>query len=299
MINITHKSSTLRKAIAQATVRVSSQATIDAVVNKQVAKGDVFEMAKTAGLFAAKRTADMIPDCHPLPIEFTAVRFEIQGLEIHIQVEVHTIYKTGVEVEAMHAASVVALTAYDMLKPIDKGIEIHQIKLLQKSGGKSDFRETFDRQLNAAVLVCSEPVVSGKKEDLAGQTIKKKLESAGLAIADYHLMADDEQKVQAKVLEEIENGCDIVILSGGTGLTKKDRIPEIIKPILEKEVPGIEQAIRAYGLARTPYAMISRTLAGMIGDSLVLVLPGSSRGAEESMDALFPAVLHIFKSVKL
>ncbi|MDO9553455.1 bifunctional molybdenum cofactor biosynthesis protein MoaC/MoaB [Rhodonellum sp.] len=299
MINITHKSSTLRKAIAQATVRVSSQATIDAVVNKQVAKGDVFEMAKTAGLFAAKRTADMIPDCHPLPIEFTAVRFEIQGLEIHIQVEVHTIYKTGVEVEAMHAASVVALTAYDMLKPIDKGIEIHQIKLLQKSGGKSDFRETFDRQLNAAVLVCSEPVVSGKKEDLAGQTIKKKLESAGLAIADYHLMADDEQQVQAKVLEEIENGCDIVILSGGTGLTKKDRIPEIIKPILEKEVPGIEQAIRAYGLARTPHAMISRTLAGMIGDSLVLVLPGSSRGAEESMDALFPAVLHIFKSVKL
>lgn len=298
MVNITHKSSTLRKAIAQAIVKVSAQETIDAVLQKKVAKGDVFEMAKTAGLFAAKRTADMIPDCHPLPIEFTAVRFIIVGLEIHIEVEVHTIYKTGVEVEAMHAASVVALTAYDMLKPIDKGIEIHQIKLLQKSGGKSDFRENFIQPLAAAILVCSEPVVNGKKEDLAGQIIRRKLLTAGITVADYHLMADDEQQVQAKVLEEIEKGCDIVILSGGTGLTKKDRIPEIIKPLLEKEVPGISQAILTHGLARTPHAMVSRTLAGMIGESLVLVLPGSSRGAEESMDALFPAVLHIFNSVK-
>lgn len=131
MVNITHKSSTLRKAIAEAVLSVSSQETIDAIVNNRVPKGNVFEMAKTAGLFAAKKTSDVIPDCHPLPIEFTSIQFEIKDLDIHITSEVHTIYKTGVEVEAMHSASVVALTIYDMLKPIDKNIEIKNIRLSQ------------------------------------------------------------------------------------------------------------------------------------------------------------------------
>ncbi len=116
MISITHKHNTLRKAVAAAIVTVSSQDTIDAVVQKRVPKGDVFEMAKTAGLFAVKKTADMIPDCHPLPVEYSGVRHNINGLNIEIEMEVHTIYKTGVEVEAMHGVSVVALTMYDMLK---------------------------------------------------------------------------------------------------------------------------------------------------------------------------------------
>src|SRR3990172_4726351 len=149
MVDITFKSSSLREAIAQAIVKVSRLETIDAIKNKTVPKGDVFEMAKTAGLFAVKRTSDMIPDCHPLPIEFTAVRYEITGMEIRIEMEVHTIYKTGVEVEAMHGASVVALTFYDMLKPIDKGIEISAIKLLEKKGGKSDFADKFRKDLKA------------------------------------------------------------------------------------------------------------------------------------------------------
>jgi cyclic pyranopterin monophosphate synthase len=140
MVDITHKSSTLRKAIAQAIVCVSSQDTIDAIVNKKVPKGDVFEMAKVAGLFAAKRTSDIIPDCHPLPIEYTSITYKIEGLEIHVHAEIHTIYKTGVEVEAMHAASVVALTMYDMLKPIDKGISIKEIKLLEKRRWKNGFQ---------------------------------------------------------------------------------------------------------------------------------------------------------------
>lgn len=129
MVDITFKSNTHRIAIAQAIVKLSKSETIEALVNKTVPKGDVFEMAKTAGLFAVKRTSDMIPDCHPLPIEYTAVRYHIDGLEIKIEIEVQTVYKTGVEVEAMHGASVIALTMYDMLKPIDKGIEIHSIKL--------------------------------------------------------------------------------------------------------------------------------------------------------------------------
>ncbi len=138
MVDITHKENTLRMAVAQAIVKVSSKDTIKAIEENKVPKGDVFEMSKAAGLLGVKKTADLLPDCHPLPIEFTQIAYEIEGLEIKVLITVKTNYKTGVEVEAMHGASIVALNMYDMLKPIDKGIEIHQIKLLKKTGGKSD-----------------------------------------------------------------------------------------------------------------------------------------------------------------
>lgn len=138
MVDITYKTSTLRTAIAQAIVQVSSQNTIDAILNNTVPKGDVFSMSKAAGLLGVKKTPELLPDCHPLPIEFTDITYEINGLQITVLITVKTIYKTGVEVEAMHGASVVALNMYDMLKPIDKGIEIQNIKLLKKTGGKSD-----------------------------------------------------------------------------------------------------------------------------------------------------------------
>lgn len=138
MVDITNKKSTLRTAIAQAIVQVSSEDTITAIKNKTVPKGDVFAMSKAAGLLGVKKTADLLPDCHPLPIEYTDISYAIDGLQITVLVTVKTIYKTGVEVEAMHGASIVALNMYDMLKPIDKGIEIHTIKLIRKTGGKSD-----------------------------------------------------------------------------------------------------------------------------------------------------------------
>ena len=295
MIDITHKSNTLRKAIAQAMISVSSAETIEAVKQKWVAKGDVFEMAKTAGLFAVKKTSDVIPDCHPMPIEFTAVRFEINGLEIRVEVEVHAIYKTGVEVEAMHAASVVALTVYDMLKPIDKNIEIKSIKLIEKKGGKSDYANKTNATLRAAVIVCSDAVSKGKKEDNAGKVVVEKLKKMGFSISDYKIIPDEADQMQHHVKSYCDAKCDIIIITGGTGLSKRDVTPETLNPLFDREIPGIAEAIRSYGQQRTPYSMLSRGVAGMIGDTLVLALPGSTKGAEESMDAVFPSILHIFK----
>src|SRR6478736_8344825 len=105
MVNITHKQTSLRKAIATAIVKVSKEETINAVKNKTVPKGDVFEFSRAAGLLAIKKTSDVIPDCHPLPVEFAAISYEINEWDIIISVEVHTIYRTGVEVEAMHGAA--------------------------------------------------------------------------------------------------------------------------------------------------------------------------------------------------
>lgn len=295
MIDITHKTNTLRTAMAEATVRVSTQDTIDAITNKTVEKGDVFEMSKTAGLFAVKKTAEMIPDCHPMPVEYTGITFEIEGLTIRVKIIVKTIYKTGVEVEAMHGASVVALTMYDMLKPIDKGIEIENIRLIKKRGGKSDFKNLLDEQLKAAVVVCSDTISAGDKEDKAGKAIIEKLEAFDILSPEYVIIPDDTDKITATVEGFCKGGMNLVIVVGGTGLSPRDNTPEALKPLIDKEVPGIMEAARAHGQDRIPYSMLSRGVAGMHKNTLILAIPGSTNGAKETMDALLPGILHIFK----
>jgi cyclic pyranopterin monophosphate synthase len=298
MVEITHKTTTLRQAIAQAVVQVSKQETIDAIINKTVPKGDVFEMAKTAGLFAVKKTSDMIPDCHPLPVEYTAIKYSIENLSITIEIEVKTIYRTGVEVEAMHGASVIALTMYDMLKPIDKGIEIHNIKLIEKKGGKSDYKDKFRKDLKAAVIVCSDSIAAGQKTDSAGKAIIEKLKAHQVEIVEYIVIPDEINDIQEILLKHTELNTDLVIYTGGTGLSSRDVTPEALYPLLDREIPGISEAIRSHGQERTPYSMLSRSIAGVKDQTLVLALPGSTKGASESMDAVFPSMLHLFRIFK-
>jgi cyclic pyranopterin monophosphate synthase len=293
MIDITHKSNTLRIAKAQAVVVTSSEETIRAVQNKTVPKGDVLEISRAAGMFAVKRTSDMIPDCHPLPIESTVISYEIDGLKIIISVEVKTIYKTGVEVEAMHGASVVALTIYDMLKPIDKGIEIQSIKLLEKKGGKSD-NKIHAGNIGAAVIVCSDSVSSGAKEDKSGKYIVEKLDALGIKTIDYTIIPDNADQIRQKALKLSEEGIQLIIFTGGTGLSGRDLTPESILPIIDREISGIMETARSYGQQRIPMAMLSRGIAGVKDKSLILTFPGSLNAVTEYMDALFPHVLHVF-----
>jgi cyclic pyranopterin phosphate synthase len=293
MVNITHKSSTLRKAVAVGVLKVSKQETIDAVVGRKVPKGDVFEFSRAAGLFACKKTYEVIPDCHPLPVEYTAITHEVDGLSIIVRVEVHTIYKTGVEVEAMHGVMITALTMYDMLKPIDDAIEIISVRLEEKKGGKSDFKYAYPESIKIAVVTCSDSI--SKKENKSEKIIEELLKQYHLTASFNKLIPDEVEIIQSTAKLLVEKQFQLILFTGGTGLSPRDVTPDAIQPLLEKEVPGIMEVVRDYGQQRTPYAMLSRGVAGFIGETLVITLPGSPKGVEESMQALFPQILHIFK----
>jgi molybdenum cofactor biosynthesis protein MoaC len=295
MVDITHKQDSLRQAVATALLTVSRPETIEAIRNRQVPKGDVFEFSRAAGLLAIKNTYAVIPDCHPLPVEFASISHEIDGLSVRIRVEVHTIYKTGVEVEAMNGASITALTMYDMLKPIDKGVEISNIRLEAKKGGKSDKLDPRSLQLRAAVVVVSDTVSAGTKEDRSGAVLAELLEKQGINVGPLSVVPDETEAIRSVAGKLVDDGYNLVLFTGGTGLSPRDVTPDAIAPVLDREIPGIMETARRYGQERMPYAMLSRGVAGFINDCLVITMPGSPAGVKEYMDALFPQVLHLFR----
>jgi len=149
MVDVTPKEPTHRRAVARGKVFMQPETTT-AVMNREVKKGDVLAVARVAAIMAAKRTSDTIPLCHPLLIGAVHVNFEIGDDVIEIEVQVDTVDRTGVEMEALHACSVAALTIYDMCKSADKGMVIGEIALWEKTGGRSG---TYRRPANIAPVV--------------------------------------------------------------------------------------------------------------------------------------------------
>jgi cyclic pyranopterin phosphate synthase len=139
MVDVGGKPVTDRRARARATVRMSAE-TAAAVARGDAPKGDVIGTARIAGIQAAKRTAELIPLCHPLPLSFVDVDVELRETEVVLTAEARTSGQTGVEMEAMTAAAAAALTVYDMVKGLERGVEIAEVVLLEKSGGRHDWR---------------------------------------------------------------------------------------------------------------------------------------------------------------
>jgi len=297
MISTAHKTTTQRTAHATATLELSPAA-LTMLRARNTPKGDALEVAKVAGIMAAKRTSDIIPYCHPLPLDQVTIAYEFGENSVQINSSATAIWKTGVEMEALVAVQVAAATLYDMLKMVDTDMQITNIRVTEKTGGKSDFRESIPENFRAAVIVTSDGTAAGTRTDRSGQIIRTHLAEFGITQIEYIVLPDNADEI-TRALERLqEQRCDLVITTGGTGLGPRDVTATATRALLDLEIPGLMEAARAFGQQRTPYAMLSRGVAGLKGKMLIVNLPGSSNGTTESLDAIFPALLHSYKMMR-
>ena len=296
MISTDLKITTLRSAVAEGYIKMAA-GTLERVASDDLPKKGPLGVARTAGIMAGKKTHELIPFCHPLSLD--QVEVEITPGEDRIVVKgfATTVAKTGVEMEALTAASVALLTLYDMLKPVDKDMEIGGVRLVEKKGGKTDFERDKKLVKKAAVIVTSDSTAAGKREDKSGKIIKAYLEEIGVPEIQYQVLPDDADQIAALVKKLADEGISLILTTGGTGLGPRDVTVEAVEGVLDRQLPGVMEAARNFGQRRTPYAMLSRGVAGQLGKSLVVTLPGSSGGTREGMAALFPALLHGFKMI--
>lgn len=294
MKDIGMKPESYRTAIATGILHAPPHC-IELLRNGNTDKGDALKTARIAGILGAKRTDELIPLCHPLPIYRADVEYELEEAHVVITAVVETIGPTGVEMEALTAVSLTGLTLYDMLKPHCEPEELclDQVKLGQKKGGKSHFTRVLKESLAASVIVLSDTVASGKKADTAGQNVMEILEEANFGYIQYQVIADSPEQLKA-LIQQQKNDYPLILTVGGTGLGPKDLTVETIQPLLTREIPGLMEAARSFGQRRTPYAALSRGVAGYIENSLILTLPGSRQGAKESLVAILPALVHLF-----
>lgn len=294
MINVSHKTHTLRYAKAEGLLRAGPDVR-ERLREKSIPKGDVEATARAAGIDAAKRTSEWVTFCQTLPLDWVDLSFEVVNEGLKVTAEAQTVWKTGVEIEAITAVSAALLNAYDMCKPLANDLEMSEVKVVEKRGGSSDYQQEFEENLGAAVLVISDSTYAGDREDRSGKVIQSFLEEYPVDVETYDILPDDSERIRDYVQTKAdEHAIDLVFTTGGTGFGPRDETPEAIAPILDREAPGIAEQMRSYGVERTPYALLSRQVAGTIDETLVLTLPGSSNGAEESLHALFPGLLHIF-----
>ncbi|HVD20896.1 MAG TPA: bifunctional molybdenum cofactor biosynthesis protein MoaC/MoaB [Nitrososphaera sp.] len=295
MFDIGDKSDTLRIATARAIVKVRPK-TIQLIQEGKSPKGNIVDAARISATMAAKRTWDLLPYCHPIPIDHIKVDILIKTESIEVDVQVKTTWKTGVEMESLTGASIAALTIYDMLKPIDESLVIESIKLLAKSGGMKDFHEKYTKPLKAVVIVISDSVSKGERSDKSGKLAVEMLKSSGFEVVDYRVIPDDASQIESSLIIACdERKVDLVLTCGGTGLGPRDVTPEATGRLLDKEVIGISEALRMHGQKRTPLSMLSRGAAGVRGKTVIVNLPGSVKAVSESLDALIPGILHASK----
>jgi cyclic pyranopterin phosphate synthase len=295
MFDVADKTDTLRTASAQAIIRIKPQ-TLKLIRDGKTPKGNIFDTARVSATLAAKRTSDIIPYCHPIPIDDIKVNFVLNDDDLAIVIKVHakTVWKTGVEMEALTGASVASLTIYDMLKPVDESLSIESLKLIDKQGGIKNLpRFSPPNKLTAAVLVASDS--RGYNEDKSGRFILDKLKENGFEIAEYKVVADDAGKIESslkKFCDELR--VNLVVTTGGTGVGPRDVTPDVTRKVIQKELAGIGETIRSFGQRRVPSSMLSRGTSGVRERTLIINLPGSVKAVSQSLNSLFPGILHIF-----
>ena len=312
MRDISHKQITLRTARAVAII-FCSENSIELIKSNALPKGNLFDVARAAGFLGAKLTPQLLPHCHPVTIDAMDFTFNFINRELHtelftddilsrtgivIQGEAKSIGRTGIEMETLTAVSVAALEIYDMLKPVDTKLEIGNVRLLEKKGGKSDRNRYIEESPSCAVLVCSDSTAKGERDDKSGLLICDMLKKVNGNVLHYKILPDDKEAIQKQIKDWVADDIQFIFTTGGTGLGPRDNTVSAVKEILERDADGITEAMRTFGQMRTPLAMMSRSVAGAIGKTMIITLPGSPNGAKESLEAILPGVFHARKMME-
>jgi cyclic pyranopterin phosphate synthase len=307
MIDVGEKLATKRLAEAEGEIVLSHDAFFALKENRNP-KGNVLALAEAAGIMAAKRTSDFIPLCHSLPLSSVHLKFILSESTLSIKVfcEARTTAQTGVEMEALCGVNGALLTIYDLSKAVDPLIEIKNIRLNFKEGGKSgvwknpnykapvsSIPNDYLKDMKATVITVSDRVSAGKAEDRSGPDLCLRIENECGKIISKTCVADRIEEIQKVILQTIEKDRPHFILTtGGTGLSPRDVTPEALEQIAQRRIAGFGELLRQEGAKHIKTAWLSRSIACVIQDTLVVALPGSSNACREAMDVLLPILKH-------
>jgi cyclic pyranopterin phosphate synthase len=301
MVDVGAKPETRREALARGR-RVTTAEVVGLLLADGLPKADALATARIAGIAGAKRTSDLIPLCHPLPIDAVTVELHPQGDTVLIEARVSTTGRTGVEMEALTAVTVAGLTLHDMVKAVDAAATLTDVQLVAKTGGTHG-RWTRDQVHPAAapvrtgggrVLVVSTRAAAGTREDTTGGRIVAWLREQGLETPDAVVVADAD--VAAGLRAALLDGPEVLITTGGTGPSPTDRTPEATAGVLDRPLPGVAEALRAR--AGTPTAALGRGLAGLAGGTVVVNLPGSTGGVDDGLTVLADLLPHLRHQIR-
>ncbi|GAA4752236.1 bifunctional molybdenum cofactor biosynthesis protein MoaC/MoaB [Amnibacterium soli] len=301
MIDVGAKPETRREALARGRM-VTTAEVVRLLQADGLPKADALATARIAGIAGAKRTSDLVPLCHPLPIDAVTVDLRPDGHSVVIEARVSTTGRTGVEMEALTAVTIAGLTLHDMVKAVDPAATLTDVQLIEKTGGKHG-RWTRDqvraepeavRTGGGRVLVVSTGAAAGTRTDTTGSRIASWLREQGLETPEPMVVADAD--VAAGLRAVLLDGPDVLITTGGTGPSPTDRTPEATAAVLDRPFPGIAEALRVR--AGTPTAALGRGVAGLANGTVVVNLPGSTGGVDDGLTVLADLLPHLRHQVR-
>ena len=295
MVDISDKVLSARVAIAEGKIFMDKK-TIKSIEDKSLPKGDVLTVAKISGIQAAKKTYESIPMCHQINLSFIDVSFIIEKDCIKISAIAKTNEATGVEMEALSAVSNAALTIYDMCKSADKNMSISNISLIKKTGGKTSHNTNYRPKVG--VITLSDSVFSGENQDLSGLILSNGFRDSGCIVEDTIILPDGSEELIPTIKEWSFKNVELILTTGGTGLGSRDLTTGIIEKIFDSKLPGVEQALHSYGYTKIKSAMLSRLLAGVMGKTIIICLPGSPGAVKDALNVLIPFIFHSFHMLR-